>query len=253
MELSIGYLKSENQFDIIKFSDNKNTKLETKDIVELQDERFDLLLLHSSEIHTPDIAMAIEKHKQFCPIRMASDFSIANFSSLNTISLNQVYSSAREQWVLQNNLKTLNNLFTYLAHLDKFWPNDRTNFFQELWFQLKNNIGAQKLTLIYNDIKKSQKEHEKNKLIHVKIEGDKIPHPFDGEDIEQRLMKDFSEDFSSHFNIIMFEKEKNELTATFSINQSPVLLLAKTCSFGPLQKAVITALIDGINFDKVLH
>lgn len=253
MEFVIGHLKSENQFDIIKLADDKNTKLETKNVVELQDERFDLLLLNSAEINTPDTVVAIEKQKQFCPIRMASDFSIADFSNLNANSLNQIYSSAREQWVLQNNLKTLNNLFSYLSHLDKFWPNDRTNFFQELWLLLKNNIGAQKLTLIYNDIKKFQKEHEKNKLIQVKIEGDKIPHLFDGAEIENKIMKDFTEDFGPKFNVIIFDKDKNELTATFTVNQSPVLLLAKTYSFGPLQKAVITALIDGINFDKILQ
>lgn len=253
MNISIGLIKSEHQFDLITLDKNQSIGLQTKDVIELQEQNLDLLLVQDTGIEKNDLLTSIEKIKQFCPIRFASDFKIQDLKNLDNSNIQEIFSAAREQWVLQNNLKTVENLFNYLKHLDKFWPNDRANFFQELWFILKNNMGAQSLTLIYNDLKKGEKENEKNKLIQIKIEGQKVPLPSDGGEIEQKMMADFENDFSHHFQIINYQKEKNELTATFTINQSPVLLFAKTHSFSALNRAVITALIEGINYDKILQ
>jgi hypothetical protein len=130
--------------------------------------------------------------------------------------------------------------------MNKLYPNERTAFFEELWSLLKNNLGATDLKIIYNDIEMAKKESEKNKLIRIKVEGKRNPNPVVGKEMEDKLMKHYENDFVQTFNVSEYNPHKGELVLTASINNSPVLVMARVNQLTRLQKALLNSLFEGL-------
>ena len=127
------------------------------------------------------------------------------------------------------------------------WPNDRSGFFEELWFILKTNLGASNLKLIYNDMIKSKNEHEKNKLVKVKVQGERYPELVSCDEMDERVLKSYEKDFGNIFDITDYNKEKGQLVICANIKKSPVLIMANIYQFTRLQKALLSSLFEGLN------
>jgi hypothetical protein len=127
------------------------------------------------------------------------------------------------------------------------WPNDRSGFFEELWFILKSNLGATNLKLIYNDLIKAKNENEKNKLVKVKIVGERFPEMTSVDEMDDMVLKNYEKDFGNIFEITDYNKEKGQLVICANIKKSPILIMTNVYQLTRLQKAILTSLFDGLN------
>ncbi len=259
MEFSLGYIKSGQQFVVRSFGPESDDLSKVVDLSDFEGQAVDALFLGQNgqeEMRAHESWPKIEASRKFCPVREAKEIGLGaeDFENMSAENARKLWEKVNAPWVLANNLSLLDNLFATLTHMNQFWPNQRSNFFEELWHILKINLGATELTLIYNDLKKAQSENEKNKLIQVRIPGERTPSPTEGGEAEKALVKHYEKDLGQpRFHVIEWDKAKGQLTFCFSIYQGPVLALAKTSNFGPLQNSLLTALIDGLNHDKTIH
>ena len=153
----------------------------------------------------------------------------------------------RENWILQNNVSLIEEIFKVRNHLLNLWPNDRSGFFEELWFILKTNLGATNLKLIYNDMIKAKTENEKNKLVKIKVVGDRFPGLSSVDEADELVLKSYEKDFGNNFEITDYNKEKGQLVICASIKKSPVLIMTNVYQLTRLQKAILSSLFEGLN------
>lgn len=250
MNLSFGYIKNENQFLLKEFvsgtSDNKGKILDLEDLATTPVQA----VIYPEELNqSQSLISVLSDVKKFAPIKSDKEigFAIDQFESMNFEQMQTVFTKTRDNWVLNNNLSLMENLFATIDHMTTLLHADRTAFFEELWFILRSNLGTSSLTVIFNDLKKATKEHEKDKLIRVKVEGEILPSPLPGDDFSDQVMKHYESSFHAGLEFVAFDTDKGELVATVTILKSPVLMMAKVASLTRLQKATLAALFDGIN------
>lgn len=145
-----------------------------------------------------------------------------------------------------NNISLIDELFKTLEVLHKLWPNDRTAFFEQLWFIVKSNLAAKSLKLIYNDIILGKAENEKNKLIQACVDGKRMPNPTQGGELEAKIMGHYEKSFNQHFQISEYDKENGRLVLLARIKGSPVIMMAEVTQFTQLQKAILNSLFEGL-------
>src|SRR5690606_32784930 len=187
--------------------------------------------------------------KKFAPIRSDRELGLSydQFESMAHDQIQAVINKTFEGWVLNNNLMLIEKMFSTLEHMNRLLHTDRTAFFEELWFLLRSNLGAMNLTIIFNDLLKGTKEHEKDKLIKVKVEGEILPQPVPGDAFADQVMKHYETSFHPNLEFVQYDAAKGEMVATVTILKSPVLFMAKVPGLSRLQKAVLAALFDGLN------
>ena len=247
MEFSLGFLKNDKQFLIREFG---KSELDAGKIIGIEDiEKFHLqgLIYNESEISDENRAV-LDGEIKFYPIRKGEDLKITydQFTDLNQEHANNIYSKINDSWLLTNNINFLEELFKVVAHLKSLWPNDRTSFFEELWFVIRNNIGSTDLKIIYNDLEVGQKERDKNKLVRGVVSGERSPIPAPASEAEASVMENYEKDFLSFFDVSEYHPQKGEIIMTSKINNSPVLIMAKVNRFSRLQKALLNALFEGL-------
>lgn len=249
MEFSVAHIKSDNQF-IYRTFNAENVETKIIDLGELSDLEVQALIYEDSLYENDEVKEIISEQAKFFPIRSSAEVNLASekFEKLDNDSMESIFKKMNSNWTLQNNITLLEELFTVITHLNKLWPNDRTTFFEELWFILKSNLGAKELKIIFNDIELAKKETEKNKLIKARIEGKKLPHPFTGGEFEDKVMGHYEKEFGPEFSIAEFNQDKGELVLTCMIKKSPVLIMAKVYEISRIQKAVLKSLFDGLSF-----
>ncbi len=235
MNLSFGYIKNENQFVLKEFvsgnSDNKGKILDLEDLATTPVQA----VIYPEELNqSQSLISVLSDVKKFAPIKSDKEigFAIDQFESMNFEQMQTVFTKTRDNWVLNNNLSLMENLFATIDHMTTLLHADRTAF---------------SLTVIFNDLKKATKEHEKDKLIKVKVEGEILPSPLPGDDFSDQVMKHYESSFHAGLEFVAFDTDKGELVATVTILKSPVLMMAKVASLTRLQKATLAALFDGIN------
>ena len=260
MEFSLGFLKSEEKISIKSFKGPELTEEQDRliDLFTLKDENLQGLFL-PNDFYNGQMLSALGDEKLTFPVRKAEDFNLDDeaFRNIDSQTAYGHLIKIQNNWTIQNNLTLIEELFPVVSHLKDLYKNQRTTFFEELWFILKTNLGTQNLTLIYNDLIPQSETSKKNILIVSKIIGNKYPEPVPGEEIDSILMDNHKNDFMSSFQIIEFEKEKSELVATASVNQSPILIMANLFNFSPLQKVLMNSLFQGLQsgpkLSKKLH
>ena len=243
MEFSLGYISTNNQLDINIFSANQEKISKRLDLNELSTIKIDGLLINSQDCNIPEIY----ENNKYYPLQEAKRFNISssNFDSLTLVDASEIYRSMVEAWSLNNNVSLLSNLVETTNHLVSLWPNDRSAFFEELWFLLKTNLGSDNLNLIYNDIIRDK--HSKNKLIKIKVSGSKNPESSSGSEVEDMLVENYKGDFGNTFNITEYDLNTNKLVITIMINKSPVLVMATQTDLTPIKANIIKALVENIN------
>lgn len=206
-------------------------------------------LIFSDDLKNDDFLTGLESELKFYPIRSSSEFSLNAdiFEKMSYDDARIVFDKMRENWILQNNISMIEEMFKVRNHLLSLWPNDRAGFFEELWFILKTNLGATNIKLIYNDLIKAKNENDKNKLVKVKIIGERFPEMTSVDEMDEIVLKSYEKDFGNTFDITDYNKEKGQLVICGTIKKSPVLIMANVYQLTRLQKAIISSLFDGLN------
>jgi hypothetical protein len=246
----MGYVKNSNQLIIkeMNFLENTNSS-KVIGIEELQDQNLQVLFYEEDQIEDEGLKEAMVISSKFFPIRVANELSLTqdSFEKLENTEAQSVLSKVLSNWILQNNVTLLEELFPVVDHLNALWPNDRTAFFEELWFMLKNNLGASDIRVVYNDLKKIGKNDDKNTLIQVVVEGDKMPNPKEGSELEKKLMDNYKEEFVNLFSVVEYLPEKGQLVLAGSIKKSPFLVMANVTEFTRLQQSIISTFITALS------
>ncbi|MFA6238364.1 MAG: hypothetical protein WC635_13610 [Bacteriovorax sp.] len=196
-----------------------------------------------------DFLSGLENEIKFYPIRSNSEhgLSLETFEKLSYEEARKIFDKMRENWILQNNISLIEEIFKVRNHLLGLWPNDRSGFFEELWFILKSNLGASNLKLIYNDMVKSKNENEKNKLVKIKVQGDRYPELVSCDEMDEQVLKSYEKDFGNIFEITDYNKTKGQLVICGTIKKSPVLIMANVYQLTRLQKTLLSSLFEGLN------
>lgn len=252
MEIKVGYLKSKNQI-ALKTIDRVNKSVESIlfDALDLKEHNLSALLLDDNG-DVSELQTLLEEEEKFYPIISAKSLGLdwEVFEKLEADDLLDIYSKVNARWILNNNIKTIEQVYGLIKYLRNLWIQDRNAFFEELWFILKTNLATNELTLIFNDVKEpsdSQKQKgEKPKLVHSFVSGTKTPQIFDGTEKESKIMSDYEKDFHDIFTITEFDSNQGQLIATSKIDLSPILIMAKLNTFNQLQQSILIALFSGL-------
>jgi hypothetical protein len=206
-------------------------------------------LIFSEDLKSEDFMAGLENEIKFYPIRSHTEFGLTteSFEKLSYEEGKKIFDKIRENWILQNNVSLIEEIFKVRNHLLGLWPNDRAGFFEELWFILKSNLGAANLKLIYNDMIKSKNENEKNKLVKVKVQGERYPELASCDEMDEHVLKSYEKEFGNIFEITDYNKEKGQLVICGNIKKSPVLIMANVYQLTRLQKSLLYSLFEGLN------
>ncbi len=252
MNFTIGYFINPQQLSLV--TDHGTGELENKIIDwELYEQNTcDGLLYPKNLLEVENITNLLQEELRFVPVRCCEDFTLnpTVFTKLSPAQFQALRENLVETWVLQNNVSLLGEFFPTISHLRGLLPNDRSNFFAELWYLLKLNLGAQYLKIIYNDLFiEPEKETSKNKLIQVTIAGQRAPSPQDGKAVEAKLMDHYRSRFSTYLEITDQNPAKGEFVLTATINKGPILIMANTHQINALQKNLLSSLIQGLQIE----
>ncbi len=243
MDFTCAFIKSTSNFLLKDFSPDKETTSKTIHCDEISNFDIDAIFLDEN-IENESLSI-FQKEAIYTPIGIASNFNLNadNFNSIDYNISKANFLKIHESWLLSNNLTLIKEIFKITTHLKNLWPNNRTEFFEELWFTIKTNIGASNLKIIYNDLNDLK---NKKDLTQVCIQGTKIPNTTPAEDIEKILLDNYKSSSIDLFSICEYNKEKGELVAQAIINQSPILIIANIFQLNALQKNLLSSLFDGI-------
>ena len=248
MDFTLLYTKNLQQAVIRTFIHHETP---TSKIIDLAEAKHHAIqgYIFAEEFKNEDYLAGLENEIKFYPIRSQTEFGLTldRFEKLNYEEAKTIFDRMRENWILQNNISLIDEIFKVRNHLLGLWPNDRSGFFEELWFILKSNLGASDLKLIYNDMIKSKQEHEKNKLVKVKVQGERFPELVSCDEMDERVLKSYEKDFGNIFDITDYNKEKGQLVICANIKKSPVLIMANIYQFTRLQKSLLSSLFEGLN------
>lgn len=248
MEFNLLCTKNAQQAIVRQFAINQSTTTKILDIHDAKNLNIQGFLIGQDQ-EDDEFLQTLDGDLKFFPIRLAKDFSVTteNFEKMNFDDAKNIFDKMRENWILQNNVSLMEELFKVRTHLLGLYPNNRSSFFEELWFLLKLNLGASNIKLIYNDLIKAKNENEKNKLVKVKIWGDKYPETTPIDEMDEVVLKSYEKDFGNIFEITDYNKEKGQLVICANIKKSPVLIMANVYQLTRIQKALLSSLFDGLN------
>lgn len=248
MEFNLLFARNAQQAILRSFIQGESS---TSKIMDIQDAKNQSIqgFLFLDDLKNEDFLSTLENDLKFYPIRQSSEFALSaeSFEQLGFDEAKKIFDKMRENWVLQNNLILMEDIFKVRTHLMSLYPNDRSSYFEELWFLLKTNLGASNIKLIYNDLIKGKAENEKNKLVKVKIWGDKYPETTSIDEMDEMVLKSYEKDMGNIFEITDYNAVKGELVICASIKKSPVLIMANVYQLTRIQKSLISALFQGLN------
>lgn len=252
MQFSMAYLNNGNQFVVRQFGNGPSSSVQAISIDQLDTTPLNGLFFCSEifeDQKNGDIQSILSDSLKYFPVRLAHEFQLteSHFENLNQDEAKKIFSKANSQWLLGNNITLLGQLFDVLEHLAALWPNDRTSFFEELWFIVKTNLGASELTLIYNDLLKKKKDGEKDQLVQVQVKGERLPAMLPGGEFEKKLMDSYKNDLLRPFGSVEYNSQSGELVITGSIRQSPYIIMAKVFEYSSLQESLLKALFQGLS------
>jgi hypothetical protein len=253
MSIKVGFVKSNSQV-ILKELDmtTKTVSSHLFDSVELKDKNLNFLLFNSTD-DISNLQDTLTEEGKFYPITPADTLGInkENFEDLSYDDVIEVYTKVIARWILNNNIRTIESIYSTVTYLKDLWINDRNAFFEELWFILKTNLATHELTIIFNDLKQpTEKQKEKGAkpvLCHSFVKGQKTPQIFDGSDKETKIMKDYEKDFNDIFSVTEFDSTQGHLVATARIELSPLLIMAKLSTFNQLQQSILISIFSGLS------
>jgi hypothetical protein len=243
---NIALIKSQGQYLSFNTANTGESKIIDLDSL-LDDKSIHLLLCPQGELWN-ELQETLVKFNLTIPVRPTEHFNIndENFKSFTSDQYKEIVTASYEAWVLSNNISLIEEMKMVTHHLNDLYQNDRNTFFEELWFILKRNLGACSLSVIYNDIIMAKKEGEKNKLIQANLSGDISPIYTKGEESEKAIIESYKKDIDQFFQIAEYNKERGQLVAHTSIQDSPIVIMGTVPTVNQLQCSIIKSLFDFI-------
>ena len=244
MDFSLAYVKSRKQFALKNFTPSSTGDEKWLEWGEIAEHPIQAVIFSDELRSDREFMDEIRQEGHYMAIRSDADLKLSfeQFQNLDHPGAQEILERMQRERVLRSNLNLLEELFDTLKHLKELYPDDRMSFFEDLWFVLKNNLGAKDLRLIYNDVP----DKEKNALVQVLVEGSRHPRSATGEKFAKVLMTEYRKHFGPHFEIIEYNDEHHQLAAVASIDKSPLIVIAQVFSISPLQKALLKSLFNGL-------
>lgn len=254
MIISIGFVRSANQV-LIKELDWLQNSLDSRliDVTDLPDFNLQALFIDDNE-HFSSMVGLLEKEKAFYPILDAKDESISfsAFEMLPALAFKELYLKVSNRWTMHQNFSSLENIWGITNHFRDLWKKDRMSFFEEMWYWMKRNTGSVDLTIIFNDVIKSEEKDENNekrdrpKLVQSLLSGTKKGNFHQGGAKEKDLMQNYLDKFHDSFEITEFNSQRGQFVATAQIERSPIIFMARTAQLNQLQRSLLAALFNGL-------
>ena len=247
MLFTLGLLKNDHQCLIKSFNSDGTLENKIVPLESISDQNIQGLIFDSNSENS-SIDSIIEEEIKFFPFGDNQTFKLdeQTFENLDFQEGLKLLKTLQTPWLMHKNLGLLENLFPTLTHLKTLLKDDRTSFFEELWFVLKSNLGASDLTILYNDLKETKKENEKRGLVRVKIDGTRLPRPVPLEEIDEKILEHYKSEMGPSFNICEYDDSKGQLVFTASIFDSPILIMTNIYQINRLQKALLGTLFEGL-------
>jgi hypothetical protein len=253
--VSLGFIRSSSQV-LIRSLDWSQNIIESRlvDATDIPDENLQALLIADDE-HFSSLIGVLEKEKSFYPVIDARDESMSYtaFENLPPQQFRDVYAKILNRWTLHQNLNSVENLYKITEHFKTLWKKDRLSFFEELFYWMKRNLGATDMSILFNDVVKTEEKDENNekkerpKLIQSLLSGTKKGHFVQGGAKEKELMTSYVDKFHESFEVTEFNAPKGQFVATAQIERSPIIFMARTAQLNQLQRTVIAGLFNGLN------
>ena len=242
MELKLGFLANENNLQVLTL-DTENCELTNEKADYAQMPKFNLnMLVYNEELS--HISEKLTEQNKFFPVATFEQIGhTAAPESLEFGGLLELYHSVADRWVIKNNLNSIKNMTQVCTYMKGLWSKDRHAFFEELWYLIKTNTKCSELTIVFHDV---QGEEDKESLCYSQVKGTKVPNIQPGTQIEETLMKEYTNDFNGSFNITDYNAQKGQLVACAKIDISPILIMARIEEFTPLQDALIGGVFNGL-------
>lgn len=254
MIISIGFVRSASQV-LIKELDWSQNSMDSRliDVTDLPDFNLQALFIDDNE-HFSSMVGLLEKEKAFYPILDAKDenLSFGTFENLPAQAFKDLYLKVSNRWTMHQNFSSLENVWGLTNHLRDLWKKDRLSFFEEFWYWMKRNIGAVDMTIIFNDVIKSEEKDENNekrerpKLVQSLLSGTKKANFHTGGNKEKELMQSYLDKFHDIFEITEFHSTKGQFVATAQIERSPMIFMARTAQLNQLQRSLLAAVFNGL-------
>lgn len=238
MEFSLAFIKSSQQMLVKNYINASSAEESIVDLEELDGLNLQGVFT-SPSLEMDDLAsndLMIRPFKESEEIFSKMDYEQAK----NLLLKNQ------SSWLLNNNLMLLEKLIPITDHLKTLWINDRQAFIEELWNLIRLNLGTKSLKIVFNSIKKAENENEKDQLIKAMSEGERKPQTTDQQALGEALMKQYDYQLEGNFEIAKHDQANGQIIILATINQSPIIIMAELLQINPLQKALLTALLDGL-------
>lgn len=254
MIISIGFVRSASQV-LIKELDWQQNSLDSRliDVTDLPDFNLQALFVDDNE-HFSSMVGLLEKEKAHYPILDARDenLSYGSFETLPAQAFKDLYLKLVSRWTMHQNFTSLENIWSLTNHLRDLWKKDRLSFFEEFWYWMKRNLGAVDMTIIFNDVIKSEEKDENNekkerpKLVQSLLSGTKKANFQVGGTKEKELMQSYVDKFHDVFEITEFHPTKGQFVATAQIERSPMIFMARTAQLNQLQRSLLAGVFHGL-------
>lgn len=248
MEFTLGYFRSGEQVVLRGYSHNSAEV--TEKIIPVQDlNQFSLQsLFYQENLLTDDLKSFIGEEGRFYPIYGQEQFNLAatDLEQMNTEKAWGLLHQSLSKWILVNNISTLEEIFHLSSYFKDMWKSDYHALFEELWFVIKSNLGAQELKIFFNDLATDSEGKDKKALQTAVASGTRVPHIQAANEAENELVKNYKKFFGTHFEVLEFDQAKGHFVAVAQLMGGPLLIMAKVYHFNRLQKALIKSLFEGL-------
>lgn len=234
--------------DVIEFNSSQK-KVITTDLAECSDQEIAMLLIDQN-IENDSILGELEKLKNLYPIIFAQDtqIDVNNFENIQFEQIVKEYKNFSNRWGTQNTIGVLEEIFALKSHLSSLYLKERNTFFEELWHLLKKTIPAYDLSILFHDISEvdEDKKNDRPQLIETVLEGTIKPQFRVANDSEKAIMSNYKDRISECFEVETWQEEKGQMVLTMHVNQSPIIVMAKTVNNNFIFKSVFKALFNGL-------
>jgi hypothetical protein len=254
MIISLGFVRSASQL-LIKDLDWAQNSFESRliDVTDLPDQNLQALFIEDND-HFSSLVNLLEKEKAFYPILDARDesMSFAAFESMPAQQFKDLYLKVLNRWTLHQNFNSVEHMWKITTHFRDLWKKDRLTFFEEFWYWFKRNTGAVDLSIIFNDVIKTEEKDENNekrdrpKLVQSLLSGSKKANFLHGGAKEKELMQTYLDKFHDVFEVTEFNPAKGQFVATAQVDRSPMIFMARTAQLNQLQRTLLAAIFNGL-------
>jgi hypothetical protein len=163
--------------------------------------------------------------------------------------LKNLVGQSSQNWSLKNNLSTIEEMPKLVSHLKDLWNQDRTSFFEELWFIIKKNFATEELKIIFHDLQEDEISENKKKprLINMAISGFHRGEFIGDDPTNDFLMKNFGLNPVDSLELIEFDREKGNWLFVTHINLSPIVIWGRSLNLSLLSHSILKGIISGLN------